>query len=306
MLPRIAHDLRRRVKTHRLGIEQSSAEDIRVMAFHEGRGIGDDGKAVGMAFRKTVGTEALELFAHAFSEIARMIVLNHAFDQFLTKLIDPSGLLEGRHGTAQLIRSAGRKTRAFDGNLHGLFLEQGYTQRPLQNLAKSRAGIINLLQFLAAPQIRMHHVALDRAWPNDRHLDDDIVKLLRSEARQHGHLRAALDLKRAKRIGLGDHVISWPIIRRNSPEGVGQSLMLLQEIEGAAHAGEHAERQHIDLHEFQVFDIVLVPFDHLPVIHAGGLDGHQIVQPVARQHEAARMLGEMARRVDQLASQFEE
>ena len=35
------------------------------------------------------------------------------------------------------------------------------------------------------------------------------------------------------------------------------------------------------------------------------LDRHQLVEPVMRQHEAARMLTEMARKADQLARQFQ-
>ena len=53
---------------------------------------------------------------------------------------------------------------------------------------------------------------------------------------------------------------------------------------------EHAEREHIDLHEPQRVDVVLVPFDHLAIHHGGGLDRHEIVQTVMGQHEAAGML----------------
>ena len=78
---------------------------------------------------------------------------------------------------------------------------------------------------------------------------------------------------------------------------------LIEQIEGAAHAAQHAEAQHIDLHEFQRVDIVLVPFDHLPVFHRGGFDRDQLIKPIERQDEAARMLREMARRADQLLAQ---
>ena len=44
----------------------------------------------------------------------------------------------------------------------------------------------------------MHHVALDRARPHDRHLDHEIIKFFRAQARQHGHLRAAFDLEHAQ------------------------------------------------------------------------------------------------------------
>ena len=81
-------------------------------------------------------------------------------------------------------------------------------------------------------------------------------------------------------------------------------LWCLQQIKATLHAGEHAQSQTIDLHEFQNIDIVLIPFDNLPVCHGGGLDRHQFVEPVTRQHKAARMLREMPRRADQRARQI--
>ena len=81
--------------------------------------------------------------------------------------------------------------------------------------------------------------------------------------------------------------------------------MLLQQVEGAAQAAQHAQPQHVDLHEAQRVDVVLVPLDDLAVLHGGGLDRHQLVQPVAGQHEAAGMLAEMARKADQLARQIQ-
>ena len=56
---------------------------------------------------------------------------------------------------------------------------------------------------------------------------------------------------------------------------------------------------------FEDVDVVLVPFDDLPVLHRGRLDRHEIVEAVLRQHEAAGMLREMPRRADQLAREFQ-
>ena len=57
--------------------------------------------------------------------------------------------------------------------------------------------------------------------------------------------------------------------------------------------------------KLQRVDVVLVPLDHLAVLHRGGLDRHQLVEPVVGQHEAARMLRQMARRADQLAGEIQ-
>lgn len=39
--------------------------------------------------------------------------------------------------------------------------------------------------------------------------------------------------------------------------------MFGEKVKGALQAGEHAESEHIDFHEPQEVDVILVPFDHL-------------------------------------------
>ena len=61
MVARIADDLSGGVKPHRLRIEKGGAEDIRVMAFEPGRGIGDQREGGRVAFRKAIAAETLQL-----------------------------------------------------------------------------------------------------------------------------------------------------------------------------------------------------------------------------------------------------
>ena len=65
-------------------------------------------------------------------------------------------------------------------------------------------------------------------------------------------------------------------------------------------AGQHAERQHVDLEHAERVDVVLVPFDEGAVLHGAVVDRHGLVEPLARQHEAADVLREMAREAEQL------
>ena len=60
--------------------------------------------------------------------------------------------------------------------------------------------------FVEGPaQIRMEHVVVDRAGPDDRDLDHQVVDGARFDGRRHRHLGPTLDLKRAERVGFG----SW-------------------------------------------------------------------------------------------------
>jgi len=136
----------------------------------------------------------------------------------------------------------------------------------------------------------MDHVALDRPGAHDRHLDHQVVEGPGLDAGQHGHLRAALDLEDPEGVGLADHRVGAWILGGDGGEVQVDSLVDLQQIQTALHAAHHAERKAIDLHEFQGVDIVLVPLDHLAVLHRRRLDRHQLVEPVAGQDESARVL----------------
>ncbi len=153
----------------------------------------------------------------------------------------------------------------------------------------------------------MHHVALDRAGPHDRHLDDEIVEAGRLQPRQHRHLRAALDLEHADRVRAREHLIDGRILGRHAGErqraAFVSAVVRIDEVERLADAGEHAERQHIHLEHAERVDVVLVPLDVGAVLHGGVEHRHGLVEAAARQHEAADVLGEMAREADQRARQ---
>ncbi len=72
--------------------------------------------------------------------------------------------------------------------------------------------------------------------------------------------------------------------------------MRLRELECLAQTGEHAKAKHIDLEDAERVEIVLVPFDEGAVGHRAIADRHHLVEPAARDDEAADMLGEMARK----------
>ena len=63
--------------------------------------------------------------------------------------------------------------------------------------------------------------------------------------------------------------------------------------------GEHAQRQHVDFHQPEFVDIVLVPLDDAASGHRGVLDRHQPIQATTADDEAADMLRKMARETTQ-------
>ena len=151
----------------------------------------------------------------------------------------------------------------------------------------------------------MDHVALDRPRPDDRDLDDQVVEAARLQPRQHVHLRPALDLEHAERIALAQHVVDLRHLLRDGRQLPPLAVMLLDQVEAFADAGQHAEREHVDLEDAELLDVVLVPFDEGAVVHRAIADRHRLGQRPLGQDEAADMLRQMARHADQLLGELD-
>ena len=150
----------------------------------------------------------------------------------------------------------------------------------------------------------MHHVALDRTGPHDRDLDDKVVELSRFEPRQHVDLRAAFDLEDTDAVAVAQHVVDRrALVADDRLQLIPAQPVQPHQVERLADAGEHPEREDIDLHQPQRVDIVLVPFDEGAVLHRAVMDRHGLVEPVLRQHEAADVLRQMAREFEQPVDQ---
>src|SRR5271169_5875226 len=108
----VSDDLSWRVETHRLCVQQRSAEDVRMVALEPRRGVGDQRKRVCVALRESVTAEALQLAERLFREVPFIALGDHAGDQLVAKLRDPSGMFERCHRTAKLVSFARSETGA--------------------------------------------------------------------------------------------------------------------------------------------------------------------------------------------------
>ena len=284
MFPRVAHDLRRGVEPHRLAVQQRGRERARVVALDPGRGVDELREAGGVAFRKTVAAEPLDLAEHPGCELLLIATPHHALHQLVAIFRHPPGHLEGGHGAAQLVRFVGREAGGDDGQAHRLLLEQRHAQRLAQHAFQlvrravlgRRRGVVHRLDPLLAAQIGVDHVALDRAGADDRDLDHQVVEFVRPQPGQHVHLRPGFDLEDAQRIGAAQHGVGGGAVLRQALQAVIGDVVQPQQIQRPAQAGEHAQPQHIDLEDAQRLDVVLVPFQRGSVDHCGVGDHRQL------------------------------
>ena len=148
----------------------------------------------------------------------------------------------------------------------------------------------------------MHHAALDRARAHDRDLDDEVVEARGLQPRQHRHLRARLDLEHADRVGA---LASSRRPRDPRPECPASRSARPRQRDTMSSARRIADSmpsaRHVDLEQAQRVEVVLVPLDDRAVGHRRVLDRHHALEQAARDHEAADVLRQVARKADQLA-----
>ena len=116
-----------------------------------------------MRFRKAVTAETFQLAEGALGEFLGVAVIEHAGDELFLKRVDAACVLEGRHRAAQLIGLGRREASRHHRDLHRLFLKERHAERLAENLFKRGRRILRLFLAFAAPDVGMHHVALNWA-----------------------------------------------------------------------------------------------------------------------------------------------
>ena len=84
---------------------------------------------------------------------------------------------------------------------------------------------------------------------DDGDLNDQVVEAAGLEPWQHGHLRAALDLKHAHGVGAAQHLVHRGVFGRNCGQAEGAIPVLFDQLKTLSYGCQHAEREQIDLHK---------------------------------------------------------
>ncbi len=149
----------------------------------------------------------------------------------------------------------------------------------------------------------MQHAPGDGPGPDDRHLDHQVVPALGPQPRQHGHLGAALHLEHAHGVGPVQHGEGGAVLAGDAGQGEVGVAVGAQQVEGQVQLVERAQPQQIDLEQAEGLHIVLGPLDDGAALHAGVLDGHEVVHRLVAQQEAAWVDRQVARKLLDLVHQ---
>ncbi len=118
-----------------------------------------------------------------------------------------------------------------------------------------------------------------------------------------GHLRPALDLEDPGGVGAPDHLVGFGIVGGQVGEIDLDALVDPDHGDGLFEGGEHPEAEEVDLDDPEIGAVVLVPLDDGAVLHGGGLDGNDLVEPALGDDHPARVLAEVAGEVVDLPPQ---
>ncbi len=149
----------------------------------------------------------------------------------------------------------------------------------------------------AAIEVRVHHVAHDRAGADDGDFDYEVVEVLRLQARQRRHLRAAFHLEHADGVALLERLVDGGIVLRELAEIDLFVPVIADELEAVFENGHHAEPEEIDFHNAEVGAVFLVPLHDDAARHRCGFERHDVVEAPLGHDHAAGVLAEMAREI---------
>ena len=192
------------------------------------------------------------------------------------------------HRAPQPLRLADREAGEMDGDVEHLVLEDDDAERLAQRLLEQRmvgrraVGRV-VAQQLAPLDVRMHGLPLDRPRPHERDLHRDVVDRLRPRAEDDLHLRAALDLEAADRVGLLDlreHVL---VVEPHAREVDPLATVARDQVDALLDRRQHPEPEQVDLEEAGVGARVLVPLAHLPALHRRRLHRARARRAAARR-----------------------
>ena len=260
------------------------------MAFEPAAHVDQERKTGGVTLGEAVFAKAFDLLEQAVGKLLRVAVGHHGADQAVVKMMHATLAFPGGHGAAQAVGLATAEVGCGHGDLHHLLLKNRHAQGALEHFFQRRAGVLHGLRVGARLQIRVHHAALDRAGPHDGHLDHQVVKAAGLEARQHAHLRAALDLEHAHGVGAAHHLVGGRVFGRNVLQAQRLAAPLAYQIQAAVDGAEHAQGQHVHFEQTHGVQIVLVPLNDAALGHGRVFYRHDAGKRPLREHKAAHVL----------------
>ena len=283
-----------RVEAHRLGVDEPDQELGRVEQLEEGQFVGRPGERRGVRLGEPEAGERRDLAEQLLGgRLLHPGLAHRALDELAMELLHLVAGAPRAHRAPEPVRFGRAEARDLDRDAHDLLLVEDHAHRILEHRLQAGVEVGHRLQALLAAQERVDGVALDGARPDDRHLHDQVVEVLRARLRERLHLRPALDLEDAHGVGRLEHLEHLRDVLGQAVQVETDRAVVLDELERLVHRGQHPEPQQVELDELQRLDVALVELDHDPIDHRGALDRRDVDERRGRHEHAARVDAEV-------------
>ena len=164
------------VEAEREGVEHAGEEGLRVVGAEVRGGVGDQRERRGVGFGEAVERERGDAADDLVLGVAVDVALGHAGAQALLDLRHPLDRALEAHRAAQLLGLAAGEAGDLHRHPQQLLLEDRHAEGAAQDRLERRVRVLDRLAAGAAVQVRVHHLADDRARADDRDLDDEVVE----------------------------------------------------------------------------------------------------------------------------------
>ncbi len=285
-----------RVEAHRLGVDQPDQELGRVEQLEERRFVGRPRERRGMRLGEPEARERGDLAEQLLGDLLGHPRLAHAaVEEPLVELLHLAARAPRAHRPPEAVRFRRREPADLDGDPHDLLLVEDHAHRILEDGLEARMEVGHRLEALLAAQERVDGVALDRARPDDRDLDHEVVEALRARLGQRLHLGPALDLEDADGVGRLEHLEHLGDLLGHPVEVDADRAVVLDELERLVDRGEHPEPEQVELDELERLDVALVELDDDAVVHRRPLERRDVDERRRGHEHPARVDREVAR-----------
>ena len=300
-----------RVEAHRLRVQERAEELGRVVAAQPRRLVGEQAERGGVRLREPEPGEADELVVDRVRRRLVDPVAEAALDEPGPERLDRLLAPLAAHRAAEPFGLPHAEARGRHRDVEHLILEDDDAERLPERLAErlvlDRVDEVGVdAEPLAALDVGVDGLALDRPRADERDLDGQVVEVLGAGAQEALHLGAALDLEEPDGVGVLDLAVDLGIVERDPREVDRLAVEARDQLDGLLDGGEHPEAEQVDLEEAGVGARVLVPLADLAAGHRGGLHRDEVDQRPRRDHHPARVLGEVARQAGDLVGQLAE
>ena len=296
MAPGVVDQDLNRIEAHRLRVDQPDRELGRVEELQERRLVGGPGEGRGVALGEAEARECRDTTEQLLGLLVGQAVGGAAaVDEALVQLLHLLAGTPRSHRPPEPVRLARGEARDRDGDVHDLFLVQDHAEGLAQDRSQAGMEILDRLEALAAAQVWMNGVALDRPRPDDRDLHDQIVQVCRARLGERLHLGPTLHLEDADRVRGLKHLEHFRDVFRQEVEVYRGGAVAFDQLERFVDRGQHAQAEQVQLDQLECLDIALVELDDHSVGHGGTLDRRDVDQRRGRHEHAAGVDAEVAR-----------